>query len=119
MNVSGFQVAQARPGVAAVSVFTASVVTEITKIVICNTTGTAANASIYHDDNGSTFDQTTALLYAKSIPANDYLIIDAHVGSGGVSVQKSGQIAVQSGTDSALTFTLYGRTANLAEVPNV
>lgn len=116
MNVSGFQIAQARPGTSPTSVFTASIATEITKIVICNTTGAAANATLYHDDNGSTFDQTTALLYAKSIPANDYLIIDAQAGSGGVSVQKNGQLAVQSGTSNALTFTFYGRTANLAEV---
>lgn len=119
MNVSGFQVAQARPAGSILPVFTASVASEITKIVICNTTGTAANASLYHDDNGSTFDQTTALLYAKPIPANDFLIIDAQAGNGGISIQKAGQLAVQTGTSNALTFTFYGRTANLAEVPNV
>lgn len=114
MNASGFQLAQSRPsGTSAASVYTASIVTEVTKIVICNTTGSAAAASVFHDDDGSTFDQSTALLYAKSVPANDYIVIDANSGNGGVMVRPDGQLGIQSGTGNALTFTFYGMTQQL------
>ena len=108
---SGSQLAQSRPsGTSAVSVFTATIATEITRIVISNTTGSAANASLFHDDDGSTFDQTTALMYAVSIPANSTTMIESGGAGSGFHVKPSGQIGVQTGTGSALTFTLYGIT---------
>lgn len=114
MIASGSQLSQSRPSVTtAQSAFTASLVTEIGLIVVCNTTGTAADCSIYHDDDGSTFDQSTALLYQKSIPANDYLLLDAR-SFGYITVKPSGQIGIQSGTANALTFTLYGITEEIA-----
>ena len=49
---------------------------EVTRIVICNTSGAGVAASLFHDDSGtSTFGTGTALLYAKQVPANDYLQI--------------------------------------------
>lgn len=84
--------------------------TEVTRIIVCNTTGSAASYSIYHDDDGSTFDQTTALFYAVSLAANSTDVIDFGGAGGGVMVSKTGQIAVQTGTGSALTFSLYGIT---------
>ena len=109
MFASGFQIAQSRPsGTSATSVYTASMRTEITRIVVANTTGSAANYSLYHDDDGSTFDQTTALYYTVSLAANTSVeLIGA---AAGLFVSKSGQIAVQTGTGSALTFTIYGVT---------
>ena len=111
---SGFQVAQSRPsGTSAVSVFTATMPTEITRVVVCNTTGGAVSASLYHDDDGSTFDATTALMEAASIAANDRIEIAMRVGSG-IMVRKDGQIGVKTSSANALTFTLYGGTANVA-----
>ena len=116
MNASGQQIAQSRPSdTSAVSVYTASILTEITKIVICNTTGSGATFRIFHDDDGSTFDQTTALYYDTAIGANATTVIDAQPNSG-LMVRNGGQIAVRSGTGNALNFTLYGVTANLARV---
>ena len=115
MNTSGFQVAQLRPGVTtAVNAYTASIVTEIRKIAICNTTGSSALFSFYHDDDGSTFDQSTALHYQEAVPANTTTYINADMEAGGISISTGGQIGVQSDTASALTFTLYGRTAEVA-----
>lgn len=115
MAISGFQIAQVRPGVTTtVSAFTASMLTQVTRIVISNTTGTAANASVFHDDDGSTFDATTALLFAKSVPANDTITIEAQSENSGIGIAKNGQIGVQTGTASALTFTLYGVTQSRA-----
>jgi hypothetical protein len=114
---SGSQLAQVRPAnTSTASAFTATLATEITLIAICNTTGTAANASIFHDDDGSTFDQTTALLYAKSIAANTTEWIRAGSEGSGITVAPSGQIGVQSGTNSALTFTFYGVTEQIANI---
>lgn len=117
---SGSQLAQSRPsGTTAVSAFTALMPTEITRIIVCNTTGTAANMSIYHDDDGSTFDATTALYESKSVPANDSIEIKAESIGAGLMMAKNGQIGVKTGTANALTFTIYGITANIAEKLNV
>jgi hypothetical protein len=111
---SGELLAQSRPaGTTAVSAFTASLHTEITLIVICNTTGSAANVSIFHDDVGSTFDQTTAIYYVKAVPANDTIFIRAEAGAG-LHMSVDGQIGIQTATGSALTFSIYGITEAIA-----
>lgn len=112
---SGSQLAQSRPAnTSTASVFTATVATEITRIAICNTTGSAAAASLFHDDDGSTFDQTTALMYAYSVAANTTHWVKAEGEGCGIVVKPAGQIGVQSGTGSALTYTLYGITEEIA-----
>jgi hypothetical protein len=115
MNTSGFQIAQIRPsGTTAVEAYTASIVTEIRKIAICNTTGSAALFSLFHDDDGSTFDETTALHYQQTVPPKTTITIDADMEAGGISVKVGGQIGVQTDTANAFTFTMYGRTAEVA-----
>lgn len=110
---SGSQLAQARPaGTAAVSAYTATLRTEINLIVIANTTGSSANFSIYHDDDGSTFDASTALYEANALAANTSLRLVFEPGSG-IMVNRGGQIGIKSGTGNALTFTIYGTTASL------
>lgn len=117
---SGSQLSQSRPsGTTAVSAFTALMPTEITRVIVCNTTGTAAAMSLYHDDNGSTFDATSALYEGKSVPANDSIEIKAESIGAGIMLSRDGQIGIKTGTASALTFTIYGVTANIAEKLNV
>lgn len=112
---SGSQLAQSRPsGTTAVKAFEADLTTEITLIAICNTTSSTATFSLYHDDDGSTFDQSTALHYSQNIPANTTLYISADAMGGGITVNKDGQIGVQTGTSSALTFTIYGTVQTIA-----
>ena len=74
------------------------------QLFICNTTGSAANASVFHDDDGTTKDATTALRYAFSVSANTTTIMDLKM----YMNTASGTIGIQSGTGSALTYTLYG-----------
>lgn len=105
--------AQARPaGTSAVEGYAAPSAqkVEITRIVVTNTTGTAANASLFHDDaGGSTFDQTTAVhAYAKSVGANDCLVIEAGTIGAGITLSAGGQLGIQTGTSNALTFSVYG-----------
>ena len=115
MFASGSQLAQIRPSsTAAQSVFTARLHTEITKILICNTTGSAVDASLYHDDDGSTFDETTALIFGKSVSGNDTLTIEVAGPGGGLQLAPDAQLGVKTGTGSALTFTIYGTTENIS-----
>lgn len=112
---SGFQIAQSRPsGTSAVSIYTASMVTEVTRVVICNTTASAADFSLYHDDDGSTFDQTSALHYTQVVPPFSTVSIGAGSVGGGLMVTANGQIGVQTSTANALTFTLYGVTQEVS-----
>lgn len=105
----GVQLAQSRPGdTNASTLYTALRNTEVTKIFVCNTTGTAATFRLFHDNDGTTYDQTTALYYDYSVAANTTLIISAEVLGGGVSVFKGGAIGFRTGTLNALTITLYG-----------
>ena len=78
----------------------------ITQITICNTTGTAADYSIFHDETGTTYDATTALTFAESLAANTSIyLVGLEIWLDGAN---AGNIGVQSGTNDALTFTCYG-----------
>lgn len=74
-------------------------------IFIANTTGGAVSASLFYDADGTTHDQTTALLYAKSIAANDYIILEFR---DGIPLQGSGTLGAQTSSADALTFTALG-----------
>lgn len=116
MNAQGAQFAQLRPGgTTAVTLFTADVLTEITRLIACNTTGSPVACRIFHDDDGTTYDQGSALYYDKVIPANDSLDLAAggHE-NGGLHVDAGGSIGVRTATSSALTFTAYGVTSKQA-----
>jgi len=78
----------------------------ISGVLICNTTGSGAAASVFADADGNTKDQTTALVYGKSVGANDYLHLEF---GDGIEIDEDGTIGVQTGTNDALTFTVLGR----------
>lgn len=93
----------------ATTIFTAASETEIIKLFVCNTTGTAAKYRVFHDDDGSTYDQSNALYYDESISPNttECPLQSQGVGAG-LSVSANGTIGVRSDTTNALTFTIYG-----------
>ena len=111
-DVKGKQLAQVRPAnTTAVSAYTppsADIVTEIRLITVCNTTGSAATFRLFHDDNGTTYDETTALYFDKSVAANDTFSIEYTEDDGIWMDDDTGNLAVRTGTNSALTFTIYG-----------
>lgn len=78
----------------------------VSGILVCNTTGGAVAASVFVDADGNTKDQTTALLYAKSVPANDYIQVEF---VDGLELDEDGTIGVQTASNNALTFTVLGR----------
>lgn len=107
------QLAQSRPS----NTNAASVITGIDQqivvvqlIYVCNSTASAATFRIFHDDDGTTYDQSTAICYDVSVPANTTQVIEAISDlSGGIYLtNSSANLAIRSGTGSALTFTIYG-----------
>ena len=106
--VASVQLGQARPAdPAAVSLYTlpANTRTKVTSVVICNTTGSAVSVRLFHSLSGTTYDATTALLYDVVVDANTSASFDP---SDLWLENTSGNIAVSTGTNSALTFTMYG-----------
>ena len=113
MFASGSQLAQTRPtDTNAATAYTAALRSEITRMVIANVTASAATYSICHDDDGTTYDATTALFWEVSIPAHTTDMVDFGGIGGGVMVSPTGSIGVQSGTASAITYSFYGVTAS-------
>jgi len=79
--------------------------TQITEILVANNTAGAIACRLFHDEDGTTYDQSTALYYDKSIGANDTLrISEASIWMS----NSSGNFAGRSATGNALTFTVYG-----------
>lgn len=76
----------------------------IKTLVICNTTSSLATYRIFLDDNGSTYDETTALFYDVSIQGNQTVQIDTYY----CMNNSSGNLAVRTNTANALTFTAFG-----------
>lgn len=104
--------AQTRPsGTSAVSVYSPNSGDKaiIKQIIICNTTGSAAAFSIYLDEDGTTYNETTALYFAHNINANDTIPIVFAEEEGWLPMNDAaGNLAVQTDTGSALTFTIIG-----------
>jgi len=76
----------------------------IYNIIITNTTGSTVSASIYHDEDGSTYDATTAILESVPMIANQTLHYEGKL----YGYKAAGNIAVKTSTANALTFTAYG-----------
>ena len=109
---TGKQLAQVRPAnTTAVSAYSPdpSIKTEVLMIMVCNTTGSSATFRLFHDVDGTTYDETTALYWDNSVNANASVQISYEEGSGLWLNNAAGNVAVRSGTGSALTFTLYGK----------
>lgn len=100
--------AQSRPsGTGATTSYTKSTksISTIAGIVVCNTTGSAVNYSIYICKNGTTYDQTTAIAYATPMNPNDSLFVELPF----TLDTTNGSIGVQSSTGNALNFTIIGK----------
>ena len=101
------QLGQVRPAnTTAVSIYSpaASTTGIIKNIVICNTSAASAKMRIFLDDNGTTYDETTALFWDVQIDAGSSLQVDSHQGMS----DSTGNLAVRTDTNDALTFTVHG-----------
>ena len=109
MDNMEFQIAQLSPSTtAALTAYSATTRTVVTRIIVCNARASATTFSVYHDDDGSTFSTATALYKAKAIAANTTETIEAQSPGSGIGMRSGGRIGVDAGTADALTFSLYG-----------
>ena len=99
------QLAQARENSTnAVSIYSPSA-GEVVQIFakICNTSGAVAAVRVFHDDDGTTYDETTALFWDVNLAAGGTLEVDK------VFMDDStGNLAYRSSVANALTATVYG-----------
>lgn len=103
------QLAQLRPGTTSNTVLytgASADSTVIHSLKICNTSGALALARVFHDADGTTYDQNTAIQWDVSIPINGTITVAVGPMNG------VGVIAVRTSVSSALTFTLYGTETN-------
>lgn len=101
------QLAQVRPsGTSAVSLYSVPYFGQFNAEVvnICNVSAAAVDVSLFHDVDGTTWDQTTALIYTHTLQVGDVLQIDAPLGD----YQFGGSLGCQVSVANAATFTLYG-----------
>lgn len=111
-NRSGAQFGQNRPGsTAAVSIFSPDYrdLYTIENIIVCNTTAGAVTYSIFHDENGTTYDQTTAIVYGASIDANTTVVHEYNL----YMRDPAGNLAVQISSANAVTFTVNGTSGSV------
>ena len=76
----------------------------ILSIVVCNQSAAAATYRIFLDNDGTVYDQSTALFYDISIPANT---TDPLKGRWGMN-NSSGNLATRTSVANAITFTAHG-----------
>ena|SRR3990167_3916455 len=82
---------------------------------VCNQTGSAATYRIFVDNDGTTYDETTALEFDKTCPANNSAQ-HCFPPDGLPMADDAGNLAVRTGTNNALTFTAYGYELIGAEI---
>lgn len=101
------QLGQLRPAnTTAVSIYSPGASTEaiIHNIVICNTSGALAKYRLFVDDDGTTYDETTALAWDISVPADTTDIFEVKI----TMNDATGNLAVRTDTNDAFTFTVIG-----------
>ena len=76
----------------------------IKSVIVANTSGANATVRIFLDDNGTTYDETTALAWDVTIAANS--VWDREVTL--CMNDSTGNLAVRTDTADALTFTAFG-----------
>lgn len=120
-KVFGRQLAQSRPSAtSAASVYSPGeqIVTQIQSIVVSNTGTGNLRFSIYHDEDGTTYDQTTALYFQEALNSKTNKTIQFNYGSGIWMRDTSGNLAVQTDTANDATFTVYGIEHHVEETVN-
>lgn len=99
---------QSRPsGTSAVAAYTHALFSQFEMNIIraVNTTASAVVISIYHDPDGSTYDQDSALEYNVTLDPYQSLVISDEV----VGYKNGETIGVQTDTADAVNFVGYGR----------
>lgn len=103
----GLQLGQSRPAdTVAVSLYSPAdgIVAIIKQIIVCNTSAGSAKYRVCHDEDGTTYDETTALLWNIPLATETADILDTCI----YMANSSGNLAVRTDTTEAVTFSCYG-----------
>jgi hypothetical protein len=73
-------------------------------IIICNTSNSAAKYRIFVDDDGTTYNESTALFWDISLDPDTSDVLEVKI----CMNNASGNLAVRTDTSNALTFTVFG-----------
>jgi len=114
MFAQGSQLAQFRASASAATAYTATLRTEVTRIVVCNTTTSDAVFDLYHDDDGSTYTVATALYYERTVSARTSFVISSEAIGSGIAVEQGGRLGFKGTPDNACTVSMYGVTEDRA-----
>ncbi len=88
---------------AAIYTVPTGVTTEVQTIVVCNTTGSNAEIYIFIDEDGTTYDESTALFWQTDITLDSTTIYDTTLW-----LPQGANLAVNVETTVAITFTFFG-----------
>lgn len=107
MAITEKQLGQSRPAnTTAASIYSPPSSTRviIKSVEVTNTSSSKVKYRIFHDDNGTTYDETTALRWDITLGANESDSFNVYW----TSNDSTGNFAVRTDTANALTFTFYG-----------
>jgi hypothetical protein len=99
------QLAQIRPAsTSAISIYQCNAGEQVQAFVkICNVSSSQISARVFHDLNGSTYDETTALVWDLAIAPGGLLELD-HI----FINNASGHLACRTDVANAMVATVYG-----------
>lgn len=87
----------------------ATALTKITSVEICNNTAVDTTFSLYRDDDGTTYDETTAIYEDAPLPANTTILLNNLAWW----LKEDGNLAYAPGTANAVTITVDGEIENV------
>ena len=90
----------------AVSVYNQIITQEayIDQIILCNTSGAPCTVRLFFDEDGTTYDETTALFFDSNVDANQTVELNTFISMN----DSTGNLGIRTDTASALTFTAFG-----------
>ena len=106
------QLAQVRvSGTTAVTIFSPSKRDRYTikSILIANTTASSVDFRLFHDEDGTTYDETTALFFDIPLSGNCTFLYQGEI----FMNDPAGNLAARTDTSLALTFTVYGNDGSI------
>ena len=76
-------------------------------VVACNVSAANVDVSIFHDKDGTTYDETTALVFTHTLAKGETLSLSKIISD----YLEDGNVGVQSSVANAANFTAYGEEA--------
>ena len=101
------QIGQSRPAnTTAATLYSPAASTEtiIHNIIICNTSGASAKYRLFVDDDGTTYDEDSAIAWDVNLPADTTDVFEVKI----TMNNSAGGLGVRTDTNDALNFTANG-----------